>query len=129
MQRLAERSANATRRIGAIVKAIQGDTQDAVNAMEVSTQGVVEGTLLSDAAGHALQEIETVSAQLARLIQDISNATQEQARTAEDIARNMQDILQVTRLTSDGARRSAQSMDQLSALADELKASVAGFKL
>ncbi len=129
VQRLAERSANATRRIGAIVKAIQGDTQDAVNAMEVSTQGVVEGTNLSDAAGHALQEIETVSAQLARLIQDISDATREQARTAEDIARNMQEILQVTRLTSDGARRSAQSMDQLSALADELKVSVSGFKL
>ena len=129
VQRLAERSANATRRIGAIVKAIQGDTQDAVHAMEVSTQGVVEGTLLSDAAGHALQEIETVSAQLARLIQDISNATQEQARTAEAIARNMQDILQVTRLTSDGARRSAESMDQLIALAEELKVSVSGFKL
>jgi len=129
VQRLAERSANATRRIGAIVKAIQGDTQDAVHAMEVSTQGVVEGTVLSDAAGHALQEIENVSAQLARLIQDISAATQDQVRTAEGIARNMQEILQVTRQTSDGARRSAQSMDQLTALADDLKVSVAGFKL
>ena len=129
VQRLAERSANATRRIGAIVKAIQGDTQDAVNAMEVSTRGVVEGTALSDAAGHALQEIESVSAQLAGLIQDISGATRDQVRTAEDIARNMQEILQVTRQTSDGARRSAQSMDQLTALAEELKVSVSGFKL
>ncbi|MGQ9686763.1 MAG: methyl-accepting chemotaxis protein [Thiobacillaceae bacterium] len=129
VQRLAERSANATRRIGAIVKAIQGDTQDAVNAMEVSTQGVVEGTVLSDAAGHALQEIESVSAKLARLIQDISAATQDQVRTAEGIAQNMQEILKVTRQTSDGARRSAQSMDQLTALAEELKVSASGFKL
>ncbi len=129
VQRLAERSANATRRIGAIVKAIQGDTQDAVNAMEVSTQGVVEGTALSDAAGHALQEIESVSAQLASLIQDISGATRDQVRTAEGIAQNMQEILQVTRQASDGARRSAQSMDQLTALAEELKVSVSGFKL
>jgi len=90
---------------------------------------VVQGTALSDAAGHALQEIESVSAQLARLIQDISAATQDQVRTAEGIARNMQEILQVTRQTSDGARRSAQSMDQLTALAEELKVSVAGFKL
>ena len=129
VQRLAERSANATRRIGAIVKAIQGDTQDAVNAMEVSTQGVVEGTLLADAAGHALQEIESVSAQLASLIKDISAATQDQVRTAERITQNMQEILQVTRQASDGARRSAQSMDQLTALAEELKVSVSGFKL
>lgn len=129
VQRLAERSANATRRIGAIVKAIQGDTQDAVNAMEGSTQGVVGGTALSDAAGHALQEIESVSAQLARLIQDISAATHDQVRTAEDIAQNMQEILQVTQQASDGARRSAQSLDKLTALAEELKVSVSGFKL
>ena len=129
VQRLAERSANATRRIGAIVKAIQGDTQDAVNAMEVSTQGVVEGTALSDAAGHALHEIESVSAQLAGLIQDISGATRDQVRTAEAISRNMQEILQVTRQSSDGARRSAQSMERLTALADDLKVSVSGFIL
>ncbi len=129
VQRLAERSANATRRIGAIVKAIQGDTQDAVHAMEVSTQGVVEGATRADMAGHALQEIESVSEQLARLIQNISEATQVQARTAEDVSRTMEEILQVTRQTSEGARRTAQSLDQLTALADELKVSVSGFKL
>ncbi|MCS6786804.1 MAG: methyl-accepting chemotaxis protein [Thiobacillaceae bacterium] len=129
VQRLAERSANATRRIGAIVKAIQGDTQDAVNAMEVSTQGVVQGASLSDAAGSALHEIEEVSARLAGLIQNISAATQEQARTAEQIAHNMGEIREVTRQTSEGAKRSAQAMDQLTELAEELKVSVSGFKL
>ena len=43
VQRLAERSADATRQISALVKAIQTDTQDAVAAMEASTRGVVEG--------------------------------------------------------------------------------------
>lgn len=129
VQRLAERSANATRRIGAIVKAIQGDTQDVIHAMEVSTQGVVKGTALSDAAGRSLQEIESVSVQLARLIQDISLATQDQVRTAERITQNMQEILQVTQQTSDGARRNTQAMERLNALAEELMVSVAGFKL
>ena len=54
VQRLAERSAEATRQIAAIVKTIQTDTLDAVGAMERSTQGVVEGARLSDAAGQAL---------------------------------------------------------------------------
>ncbi|MCU0840274.1 MAG: methyl-accepting chemotaxis protein [Thiobacillaceae bacterium] len=129
VQRLAERSGAATRRIGAIVKTIQGDTQDAVNAMEISTQGVVEGATRADAVGHALQEIETVSEQLARLIQNISQATQAQARTAENITANMQQILNDTQQASTGAKRSAQSMDELTALAEELKVSVAGFKL
>jgi twitching motility protein PilJ len=51
---LAERSADATRQIAALVKAIQTDTHDAIGAMERSTQGVVEGAKLSDNAGTAL---------------------------------------------------------------------------
>ncbi|MCK7499997.1 MAG: methyl-accepting chemotaxis protein [Comamonadaceae bacterium] len=54
VQRLAERSAEATKQIAAIVKTIQADTQDAVSAMERSTRGVVDGAKLSDAAGQAL---------------------------------------------------------------------------
>lgn len=129
VQRLAERSAQATRRIGAIVKTIQSDTQDAVNAMEASTQGVVEGTARSDAAGQSLAEIEAVSEELARLIQSISEATQVQAGTAQRIAGNMRQILDVTEQASDGARRSAESIGQLAVLSNELKVSVSGFKL
>lgn len=129
VQRLAERSGKATRRIGAIVKTIQSDTQDAVNAMESSTQGVVEGTVRSDAAGSSLAEIETVSDQLARLIQSISEATQAQASTAERIAGNMQRILEVTGQASTAARGSASSIGELAVLSDELKVSVSGFKL
>ncbi|PIV87507.1 MAG: chemotaxis protein [Hydrogenophilales bacterium CG17_big_fil_post_rev_8_21_14_2_50_63_12] len=129
VQRLAERSAQATRRIGAIVKTIQSDTQDAVNAMENSTQGVVEGTVLSDAAGHSLAEIESVSDDLAHLIQRISDATQAQTGTAQQIADSMREILAVTGQASEGARRSAASIGQLSLLSDELKVSVSGFKL
>ena len=129
VQRLAERSAQATRRIGAIVKTIQSDTQDAVNAMETSTQGVVEGTTRSDAAGQSLAEIETVSDELARLIQSISDATQTQAGTAQRIAQNMGQILQVTQQASQGAQRSAASIGELAVLSNELKVSVSGFKL
>ncbi len=129
VQRLAERSAQATRRIGAIVKTIQSDTQDAVNAMESSTQGVVEGTARSDAAGQSLAEIESVSEELARLIQSISDATQAQAGTAQRIAGNMREILDVTGQASDGARRSAASIGELAVLSNDLKVSVSGFKL
>ena len=69
VQRLAERSADATRQIASLVKAIQTDTQDAVAAMERSTQGVVEGARLSDNAGTALSEIDSVSRRLAELIE------------------------------------------------------------
>ena len=129
VQRLAERSAEATRQISAIVKTIQVDTQDAVSAMERSTQGVVEGARLSDAAGQALAEIGEVSKRLTSLIEEISITAQSQAQTAGKVASNMQDILTINKQASEGTKNTAVSIGQLSHLASELKASVANFKL
>jgi twitching motility protein PilJ len=129
VQRLAERSAEATKQIGAIVKTIQTDTQDAVSAMEKSTQGVVEGARLSDAAGQALAEIGMVSQRLSQLIEGITTTTEEQAKSATNVARNMQDILNITQQTTEGTKRTAVSIGQLAELAKELKGSVSGFKI
>ena len=129
VQRLAERSGEATKQIGAIVKTIQADTQDAVAAMEKSTTGVVEGAKLSDAAGQALNEIDTVTKNLANLIQRISTDTQAQAASANRVAQNMQDILEINRQTTTGTQQTASSIKELADVASDLKASVSGFKL
>jgi twitching motility protein PilJ len=129
VQRLAERSGEATKHIGAIVKSIQRDTQDAVEAMERSTQGVVEGTKTADEADRALREIGQVSNRLAELIGSISDATQRQAGAATKVAASMKNILGVTQLTMDGTRKTAASAAKLTELADGLKQSVSGFKL
>ncbi len=129
VQRLAERSGEATKQIAAIVKTIQTDTQDAVSAMENSTRGVVEGAKLSDAAGQALQEISSVSTNLASLIDTISSATQQQAENATRVAQNMQGILRITEQTTVGTKKTAVSIGQLAELAVELKGSVSGFKV
>src|SRR5467141_1247573 len=129
VQRLAERSGEATKHIGAIVKSIQRDTQDAVEAMERSTRGVVEGTKTADEADQALREIEQVSSRLAELIGSISGATQQQAASAAQVAGKMKIILGITQLTTEGTKKTAASAARLTALADGLKNSVAGFKL
>ncbi|HET9651281.1 MAG TPA: methyl-accepting chemotaxis protein [Usitatibacter sp.] len=129
VQRLAERSGEATKQIGAIVKTIQADTQDAVAAMEKSTMGVVEGAKLSDAAGQALSEIDYVTKNLAQLIQTISQATHTQAAATNKVAQNMQDILEITRQTTRGTQQTAGSIRDLASVAQELKSSVSGFKL
>ncbi|MBL8508298.1 MAG: methyl-accepting chemotaxis protein, partial [Chitinimonas sp.] len=129
VQRLAERSGEATKQIGAIVKTIQADTHDAVAAMEISTQGVVEGAKLSDAAGQALTEIGQVSNELAGLIETIAKASQSQQQLADKVAVSMQDILRITEQTTAGTKQTAVQIGQLTGLAAELKGSVAGFKL
>ena len=129
VQRLADRSAEAAKQIAALVKTIQTDTQDAVAAMEKSTQGVVEGTKLSDAAGTALADIGRVSRQLAELIEQIAGNTQEQASSADGVAHAIERILSVNEQTTEGTRRAAQSIGQLAGLARELKDSVARFRV
>ena len=129
VQRLAERSAEATKHIAAIVKSIQRDTQDAVEAMERSTQGVVEGTQTADEADRALREIEQISNRLAGLITAISSATQQQVASATQVAGSMKQILGVTRLTTEGTRKTSHSAARMTELATALKKSVAGFRL
>ena len=129
VQRLAERSAEATKQIEAIVKTIQADTQDAVAAMEKSTVGVVEGAKLSDAAGQALTEIQRVSRELAELISRISTQTQMQSTSVTEVTRGMQGILRITEETTEGTKQTNVSIGQLTKLAAELRSSVAGFKV
>ena len=129
VQRLAERSSEATKQIGAIVKTIQQDTNDAVSAMERSTEGVVEGAKLSDAAGQALNEIGEVTASLAGLIASISQATRAQTEMEQKVTQLMQEIQAITSQTTEGTRQTAGSIGQLTTLAEELRASVSGFKL
>lgn len=129
VQRLAERSAAATKQIESLVKAIQSDTNEAVISMEQTTSEVVTGARLAQDAGVALEEIETVSKNLADLIQNISNAARQQASSAGHISNTMNVIQEITSQTSSGTTATAKSIGNLAELANHLRESVAGFKL
>lgn len=129
VQRLAERSATATKQIEALVKTIQNDTNEAVTSMEATTSEVVRGARLAQDAGVALEEIETVSANLAELIQNISNAARQQAASAGHISNTMNVIQEITSQTSAGTSATASAIGNLAQMAIKLRESVAGFKL
>ena len=129
VQRLAERSADATRQIAALVKMIQTDAQNAMGAMERSAQGVVAGAQLTDNAGEALTEIDRVSRQVAQQIVQISGAASREAELASGVAQNIQIIFAGTEKTADGTRVTASQVRELSQTAQELRQSVARFKI
>jgi len=129
VQRLAERASAATKQIGALVKTIQNDTNEAVISMEQTTTQVVNGARLAQDAGVALGEIETVSKGLADLIQNISNAARQQAASAGQISKTMNVVQQITSQTSAGTTATSNSIGHLAELAVQMRNSVAGFKL
>ncbi len=129
VQRLAERSATATKQIAGLVKTIQTDTNEAVSSMEQTTAEVVKGAELAHSAGIALEEIENVSTNLAELIQDISEAARHQATTSAHISNTMNVIQEITSQTLSGTNDTATSIGELADMAVEMKHSVSGFIL
>ncbi|HEU5349406.1 MAG TPA: methyl-accepting chemotaxis protein [Ktedonobacterales bacterium] len=129
IRELAVRVTEATKKIANIVKAIQGDTYDAVVAMEDSTQQVVKGSQLADEAGHSLQSIYSAVENQAQMIQGIAHAATERKQTAEAVAYAMNQIADITRQTSAATMDAANNMSYLAELAEQLRGSVATFRL
>jgi methyl-accepting chemotaxis protein len=129
IQRLAEQSADATKRIALLVKAIQSETGETVVSMDEATREVVDGSALADQAGRALAEIESVSDQLAAIVGSISEAAGDQARQTTELARSIGEISVVTNQNALGATESADEMGALVRSADRLRESVSAFRL
>jgi twitching motility protein PilJ len=129
VERLAERSTEATKKISGLIKSIQSDTNEAISAMEETTQEVVGGSRMADEAGRRLGEIESVSNQLAEIISGIASTAQQQAKGSESVARSVADISTVTQQTAAGAKQAAGSINELANLAGQLRDSMSRFKL
>ena len=129
VQRLAERSSNATKQIEALVKTIRADTNEAVSSMENTTRDVVYGAKLSEDAGEALKEIENVSQHISERISAVAESAQKQSDSAALIDQTMGVIREITTQTSDSTSQTAASIGVLADLSAELQQSVAGFRL
>ena len=129
VQRLAERSANATKQIDALVKTIQADTNEAVSSMESSTSEVVSGAKLAEDAGEALQRIEQVSQEIAGVTQTMAARLQQQSQEAGSIDETMSVVQGITSKTSEGTEQTTQSIETLAQMAEQLRQTVARFKL
>ena len=129
VQRLAERSTNATKQIEVLVRTIQADTNEAVVSMERSTTDVVGGALLAENAGAALDEIEQVSNQIASLVQNIYSSARQQSQVATDINRRTSALKEISSQTGKATSATTSSIGKLAQLAGELRKSVSGFRL
>ena len=129
VQRLAERSGEATKQIDAIVKTIQADTQDAVAAMERSRSASWREPSFLTPRARRWTKSGACRASSPSLIGGISAQTQKQSASVSDVTRGMQGILKITEETTEGTKQTNVSIGQLTKLAAELRSSVAGFKV
>jgi methyl-accepting chemotaxis protein len=126
---LAERTTRATREISEMIKAIQAETRDAVNAMEQGVREVENGTGEASRSGQALQQILNQINDVAMQINQIATAAEEQTATTSEIANNMMQITDAVQSTAKGTEDSAQASGLLARQAEELKLLVGRFRL
>jgi methyl-accepting chemotaxis protein len=129
VRKLAEHSRTATKDIAALIKAIQAETNEAVVVMEEGTKEVEVGARLADQAGKALEAISTVVRQSAELVQEISLASKQQVRGTEGVANAMQIISNITRQTSQGARQTARTVENMVKLSEQLNEALSQFRI
>ncbi|QXE90461.1 methyl-accepting chemotaxis protein [Geomonas subterranea] len=126
---LAERTTRATREIGEMIKAIQGETKGAVVAMEEGVRQVQAGTAEAAKSGSALQEILEQINDVAMQVHQVATAAEEQTATTSEISSNIVQITQVVQQTSQGAQESAMAAAQLHTNSEELQQLVRQFRL
>ncbi|WGV24135.1 methyl-accepting chemotaxis protein [Halotia branconii] len=126
---LAIRSAAATQEIEQIVNNIQRETSEVVQAMEIGTTQVVEGTRIVEEAKQSLNQILDVSRQIDSLAQSISTATASQVQTSQTISQLMQDIAAGSQRTSASSRLVSNSLQQTVEISHQLQETVETFKV
>ncbi|MHC5736158.1 methyl-accepting chemotaxis protein [Nostoc sp.] len=126
---LAVRSAAATQEIEQIVENIQRETSEVVQAMEIGTTQVVEGTRIVEEAKESLSQILDVSCQIDSLVQSISTATASQVETSQSVSQLMKDIAAISQRTSDSSRQVSESLQQTVEISQQLQETVEAFKV
>ena len=126
---LAERTTNATREIGEMIKAIQKETQAAVKAMDEGVHEVEKGAVSSQKSGQALEEILERINEVTMQVNQIATAAEEQTATTGEVTSNIQQITEVVHQTAQGAEETASAAAQLAGQAQELQSLVSRFRL
>jgi methyl-accepting chemotaxis protein PixJ len=126
---LARQSAEATAEIESLIANIQAETNEVVAAMEAGTEQVVSGTKLVDDTRQSLNQISAASQQIGELVATIASAAVLQSQTSEVVTSTMTDVAAIANRTSNEATVVSSSFKELSALAQELQASVSQFKV
>jgi methyl-accepting chemotaxis protein len=122
IRKLAQRAAQSTAEIGATVTEIQQVTELAAQRM-ADTAGQAEG------AGQSLSDIVEGIVSISDMVTVITHSADQQAVAAEQVAEALQVITQVSQQTAAAAHETAQTTDDLSLLAQDMRASVQKFKL
>ena len=129
VRKLAERTATATQEIEKLVRNIQVETTESVEAIERQTHVVEEEGKAVVQAGNALTRIQDMSSQSSSLVTDIAGTARDQVQGAQLVVGTMQRISSIAKDTEATAQGSLSIAQELGELSEELRTSMGRFKV
>jgi methyl-accepting chemotaxis protein len=96
VRKLAEGSADAVKKIGNLIRAIQNETIRAVSAIEVSSKEVTEGKNQVVKIAQVLTEINRIAGESTAAAQEITSSTQEQTASMEEMSSSTQELARLS---------------------------------
>jgi methyl-accepting chemotaxis protein len=129
VRKLAERTAAVTMEIDKLVKVINVETNETVNAIEQQTAVVEQESQVVGVAGQSLTKIRDASTQSAGLVMEISEVATHQVEGTRDVVKAIVSVSQIATATQSSAENTVAIIARLNQLSDQLTASLRRFKL
>jgi methyl-accepting chemotaxis protein len=126
---LAQQSASASNEIESIVDDIQTQIQEVMTAMTAGAQQAETGTKLVRQVRQILQEITSASNEADQLVQEIASSATAQTTTSQAVSQTMRAVADTSQSTAQRSQAVVNAFERLLALAENLQASIAQFKL
>ncbi|MGA6108399.1 methyl-accepting chemotaxis protein [Pseudomonas solani] len=126
---LAHRTQQSTQEIEQMIGGIQQGTNQAVDAMQNSSQRARATLEMARAAGQALDTITEAISHISERNLVIASASEEQAQVAREVDRNLVNIRDLAQQTAAGAHQTSSASQELSRLAIDLNGLVARFRV
>jgi len=129
IRKLADKSVQATRDVGELIKGIQSETAAAISAMENGMKEVKDGLVLAEHSRQALLDIASGLERSTELAEEISVASEQQTRVTLNLAAAMQTISSITMQASAAAHETTQIINGMVDLSEKLNQSISQFKV
>ena len=129
VRKLAERTTQSTVEISETVNRIQIESRQAVESMNSGVLQVEAGVQSASEAGASLNGIRDGARQVEQAVSGISDALREQSAASLDIAHNVERVAQQADQNHQKATDASLAACEMTALAQQLRQSVARFKV
>lgn len=123
VRKLAEQSAQSAQQISMLITAIQQETNEAVQSMEIATKEASNGIVVIHTAGESFVEIKNAIEEVAVQIQEVSASVQQISTGAEQIVQSMQLVSKIAESAASGTQEVSAATEEQLASMQEISAS------